>query len=86
MFYYSLEEKQRSEKRTRDAKGQKYIPRWFDVTEEVAVTPWGDLEIYEYNGKYSKHRDEIGDVDVNGDDDVSKMEFNPWQYGNVVEN
>lgn len=77
---FSLEEKQRAEKRTREAKGQKFTPRWFNMTEEVCVTPWGDLEIYEYNGKYSKHRD----TNTN-DADITKLEFNPWQYGNVEE-
>lgn len=82
-----MEEKQRSEKRTREAKGQKFVPRWFDMTEEVAVTPWGDLEIYEYNGKYSKHREaiDVGNSNTNEDADITKIEFNPWQYGNVAE-
>lgn len=86
MFTCSLEEKQRAEKRTREAKGQKFVPRWFDMTEEVALTPWGDLEIYEYNGKYSQHRDAIGNANTNEEAaDVMKTEFNPWQYGNVAE-
>ncbi|XP_071718554.1 oxysterol-binding protein-related protein 3C-like [Rutidosis leptorrhynchoides] len=79
-----LEEKQRAEKRTREAKGQKFTPRWFDLTEEVCVTPWGDLEIYEYNGNYSKHREAVGNENTNNAD-ITKIEFNPWQYGNVAE-
>ncbi|KAI3800869.1 hypothetical protein L1987_28968 [Smallanthus sonchifolius] len=79
-----LEEKQRDEKRTRESKGQKFVPRWFDITEEISTTPWGDLEIYKYNGKYSNHRDAVGNANTN-DVDVTKMEFNPWQYGNVAE-
>ncbi|CAI9272218.1 unnamed protein product [Lactuca saligna] len=52
------------------------------MTEEVDVTPWGDLEIYEYNGKYSKHREaiDVGNSNTNEDADITKIEFNPWQY------
>uniref|UniRef100_A0A9I9DN37 Oxysterol-binding protein-related protein 3C n=1 Tax=Cucumis melo TaxID=3656 RepID=A0A9I9DN37_CUCME len=81
----SLEERQRAEKRTREAKGQSFVPRWFDLTEEVTSTPWGDLEIYQYNGKYTKHRSEIDSSgsSSNDDVDVKSIEFNPWQYGNL---
>ncbi|KOM26199.1 hypothetical protein LR48_Vigan238s003200 [Vigna angularis] len=80
----SLEERQRAEKRTREEKGHKFVPRWFDLTEEVTPTPWGDLEIYQYNGKYIEHRaaaDNLGSID---DCDVKSIEFNPWQYGNLA--
>ncbi|KAJ9698441.1 hypothetical protein PVL29_007500 [Vitis rotundifolia] len=79
----SLEERQRAEKRNREAKGHKFAPRWFDFTEEVTPTPWGDLEVYQYNGKYTEHRaavDSSGDIDK---DDYTSIEFNPWQYGNL---
>ncbi|KAG6607252.1 Oxysterol-binding protein-related protein 3C, partial [Cucurbita argyrosperma subsp. sororia] len=81
----SLEERQRAEKRTREAKGQSYTPRWFDLTEEVTSTPWGDLEIYQYNGLYTKHRAEIDCSGSSSNDevDVKSIEFNPWQYGNL---
>ncbi|XP_027347176.1 oxysterol-binding protein-related protein 3C-like [Abrus precatorius] len=81
----SLEDKQRAEKRTREAKGDNFTPRWFDLTEEVTPTPWGDLEIYQYNGKYTGHRataDNSGSIDDNVD--VKSIEFNPWQYGNLA--
>ena len=80
---FSLEERQRAEKRNREAKGHKFTPRWFDFTEEVTPTPWGDLEVYQYNGKYTEHRaavDSSGDIDK---DDHASIEFNPWQYGNL---
>ncbi|KAL2596847.1 hypothetical protein AAZV13_11G126300 [Glycine max] len=80
----SLEERQRAEKRSREEKGHSFTPRWFDLTEEVTPTPWGDLEIYQYNGKYTEHRaaaDNSGSID---DVDVKSIEFNPWQYGNLV--
>jgi len=84
LFPFSLEERQRAEKKTREEKGHKFVPRWFDLTEEVTTTPWGDLEIYQYNGKYTEHRaaaDDMGSID---DCDVKAIEFNPWQYGNLA--
>lgn len=82
MFPNSLEERQRAEKRTREAKGHNFAPRWFDLTEEVTPTPWGDLEIYQYNGKYTEHRAAIDSSGNSDDVDVKSIEFNPWQYGN----
>ena len=79
----SLEERQRAEKRTREAKGHQFAPRWFDMTEELAPTPWGELEVYQYNGKYTEHRGAVegsANIDL---EDVKSTEFNPWQYGNV---
>ncbi|EPS62630.1 hypothetical protein M569_12159, partial [Genlisea aurea] len=73
----SLEERQRAEKRRREAKGDAFTPRWFDLTDEVAPTPWGGLEIYRYNGEYRQHRRSSGG---DGDDDNQSIEFNPWQY------
>lgn len=85
---FSLEERQRAEKRNREAKGHRFTPRWFELTDEVTPTPWGDLEIYRYNGKYTEHRASIdnseGIIDV--DNNVESTEFNPWQYSNLSEN
>ncbi|KAK7255800.1 hypothetical protein RIF29_29221 [Crotalaria pallida] len=75
----SLEERQRAEKRNREAKGHKFTPRWFDLTEEVTPTPWGDLEVYQYNGKYTAHRAAIDSSEYIEEPD-SRTEFNPWQY------
>ncbi|RZC70661.1 hypothetical protein C5167_033796 [Papaver somniferum] len=81
----SLEERQRAEKRSREAKDQKFIPRWFDMSGEVTPTPWGDLEVYQFNGKYMEHRAAVDSSDATDDDvDVRSIEFNPWQFGNVV--
>lgn len=69
----------------RAAKGHQFTPRWFDITDEVSPTPWGDLEICQYNGKYTEHRaaiDASNSIDI---EDVRSVEFNPWQYGNVSE-
>ncbi|XP_057864878.1 oxysterol-binding protein-related protein 3A [Cryptomeria japonica] len=81
----NLEERQRAEKRCREAKSEQFTPRWFTQTGEVTATPWGDLEVYEYNGKYSDHRASIDSS--NSDDGIDKksIEFNPWQYGSVEE-
>lgn len=78
-----LEERQRAEKKNRDAKGQEFTPRWFDKTDEISPTPWGELEVYSYNGKYAQHRAEI---DASTSDEVpgiNSAEFNPWQYENL---
>ncbi|KAG4955592.1 hypothetical protein JHK85_041972 [Glycine max] len=79
----SLEDKQRTEKKIREAKEHKFTPRWFDLTEEVTSTPWGDLEIYQYNGKYTEHRAAIDNSGSIDHVDNKEIEFNPWQYGNL---
>lgn len=76
-----MEERQRAEKKNREAKGHKFTPRWFDLTDEVATTPWGELEVYQYNGKYTAHRAAIDDSSDSTDD--SRTEFNPWQFDNL---
>ncbi|XP_077232745.1 oxysterol-binding protein-related protein 3C-like [Tasmannia lanceolata] len=79
----SLEERQRAERRNREEKAQQFTPRWFSVSGEVTPTPWGDLEVYEYNGKYDEHRAAIDGSDCIEEADVKSIEFNPWQFGNV---
>ncbi|OVA16526.1 Oxysterol-binding protein [Macleaya cordata] len=80
----SLEVKQRAEKKKREANGHQYKPRWFHLTGEVAATPWGDLEVYQFNGKYNKHRAAVDRSDsINDEVDVRSTEFNPWQYDNL---
>ncbi|XP_057484692.1 oxysterol-binding protein-related protein 3C-like [Actinidia eriantha] len=80
----SLEERQRAEKRHREDKGHQFTPKWFDLTEEITPTPWGDLEIYQYNGKYTEHRAALDGSSASTDvDDVRLTEFNPWQYDNL---
>nr|DAD26447.1 TPA_asm: hypothetical protein HUJ06_027915 [Nelumbo nucifera] len=80
----SLEERQRAEKRNREANGHQFTPRWFDMTGEVTPTPWGDLEVYQYNGKYTQHRAASDSSDGIEEVDVRSIEFNPWQYGNLT--
>ncbi|KAG2690575.1 hypothetical protein I3760_09G193700 [Carya illinoinensis] len=77
-----LEERQRSEKRNREANGHEFTPRWFDLTSEISPTPWGDLEVYSFNGKYAEHRAAV--VDSVDETDVTSTEFNPWQYQNLA--
>lgn len=79
-----LEERQREEKRMREAKGEQFTPRWFDQTDELAQTPWGDLEVFQYNGKYAEHQAAVDSSDSNVAEDVTSIEFNPWQYGNLA--
>ncbi|KAK4748198.1 hypothetical protein SAY87_014784 [Trapa incisa] len=76
----SLEEKQRSEKRRRELKGHDFTPRWFDLTTEISPTPWGDLEVYKYNGKYGEHRALLNSSDAIENANAAEMEFNPWAY------
>ncbi|KAG1371714.1 oxysterol-binding protein-related protein 3A-like [Cocos nucifera] len=80
----SLEERQRAEKRHRETKGHQFTPRWFNLTSEITSTPWGDLEIYEYNGKYTEHRLRVDSSDTLEQVDMASVEFNPWQYGSVA--
>ncbi|THU46314.1 hypothetical protein C4D60_Mb09t03610 [Musa balbisiana] len=79
----SLEERQRAEKRNREAKGHQFTPRWFNMTSEVTPTPWGDLEVYEYNGRYTEHRARIDSSGSIDETDINSVEFNPWQYGDL---
>lgn len=82
LLIFSLEERQRAEKRNREAKNQKFVSRWFDLTEEVTPTPWGELEVYQYNGKYTEHRAGIDSSDCI-EEPESRPEFNPWQFDNL---
>ncbi|KAI3846475.1 hypothetical protein MKX03_034956 [Papaver bracteatum] len=76
-----LEVRQRNEKKKREANGDKYTPKWFGITDEVTITPWGEMETYEYNGKYSKHRSMVNSSSVSSDEvGVVPTKFNPWQY------
>ncbi|XP_078428492.1 OSBP(oxysterol binding protein)-related protein 3C [Wolffia australiana] len=80
----SLEERQRAEKRNRESLGQQFSPRWFDLTDDVTSTPWGDLEIYQFNGKYAaRQAAAVDSVDPISDADVASLEFNPWQYADA---
>ncbi|XP_020271429.1 oxysterol-binding protein-related protein 3C-like [Asparagus officinalis] len=78
----NLEERQREEKRSREAKGHQFTPRWFNMSDEITPTPWGDLEVYEYNGKYTEHRANIDSLNSTEEVNIESIEFNPWQYGN----
>lgn len=78
---FRLEERQRAEKRNREAEGHQFTPRWFDRTDEITPTPWGELEVYQYNGKYTEHRATADSSE--SFEDPTKTEFNPWQYDNL---
>lgn len=78
-----MEERQRTEKRTREAKDQKFTPKWFDLTDEVTPTPWGEIEVYQYNGKYDECV-AASDTSASVEEvDIKSIEFNPWQYDNL---
>ncbi|XP_059296413.1 oxysterol-binding protein-related protein 3A-like [Lycium ferocissimum] len=79
-----LEERQRADRRTRETKGDEFKPKWFNLSNEICPTPWGDLEVYEYNGKYHEHRAAIDKSDHVEEADAKTAEFNPWQYDDSV--
>ena len=61
-----------------------FAPRWFDKTDEISPTLWGDLEVYSYNGKYAEHRAAMDSSNSDEVTDVRSTEFNPWQYENLA--
>lgn len=48
---------------------------------EISPTPWGDLEVYEYNGKYCKHRNSIPASEKVDVEKLQSVTFDPWQVG-----
>ncbi|KAI3839921.1 hypothetical protein MKX03_025186 [Papaver bracteatum] len=73
---------QRKERKRRETNGDKYSPKWFDSTKQVVITPYGDTQIYKYNGKYDEHRATVNSLNISaGEVDVQPTEFDPWQYG-----
>uniref|UniRef100_A0A1D1Y8X1 Oxysterol-binding protein-related protein 3A n=1 Tax=Anthurium amnicola TaxID=1678845 RepID=A0A1D1Y8X1_9ARAE len=78
-----LEERQRAEKRNRESSSHQFTSRWFDLTDEVTPTPWGDMEVYQYNGKYTAHRAAVDGSDTIEEVDIKSTEFNPWQYADL---
>ncbi|KAJ4704662.1 Oxysterol-binding family protein [Melia azedarach] len=79
-----LEERQRAEKKNREVKGHQFTPKWFDTTDEVTPTPWGDLEVYRYNGKYTEYRATVDNSDSLQEINPETAEFNPWQYEDLA--
>ncbi|KAF6138732.1 hypothetical protein GIB67_040864, partial [Kingdonia uniflora] len=45
----SLKDRRRAEKKNREVKDQQFTPRWFELTEEIKTTPYGDLDVYQHN-------------------------------------
>lgn len=85
-WYYRMEERQRAERREREKKGDKVEPKWFRATGETTQTPWGELELYEFNGKYLEHRraldggKETAIMQADPDAATPPIVFDPWQY------
>ncbi|KAH7372624.1 hypothetical protein KP509_17G013500 [Ceratopteris richardii] len=79
-----MEEKQRAEKRQRESLKQEFTPRWFRLTGDVTSTPWGDMEVYEYNGKYAEHRSRIEASPSEADIDSKSQAFKPWQFESEI--
>eukprot|EP00270_Netrium_digitus_P002669 TRINITY_DN1302_c0_g1_i3.p1 TRINITY_DN1302_c0_g1~~TRINITY_DN1302_c0_g1_i3.p1 ORF type:complete len:478 (+),score=107.77 TRINITY_DN1302_c0_g1_i3:23-1435(+) len=78
-----LEERQRAEKREREARADKFTPRWFKPTGEVVETPWGPLEAFEFTGTYiERSGNQKGAAPANVGDGQT-ADFHPWQYENL---
>ncbi|CAN8221765.1 unnamed protein product [Cochlearia groenlandica] len=72
---HSLEERQRARSLLQDG---------FDLTVEITSTPWGEIEIYQYNNKYTEHQNKAeSSSSASSETDLKSIEFNPWQYGNL---
>lgn len=78
-----MEERQRAEKRAREAEDRKFSPKWFDLTDEVTPTPWGEIEVYQYNGKYAECMAASDTSSSVEEVDIKSIEFNPWQFNNL---
>ncbi|MCL7045848.1 hypothetical protein MKW94_010179, partial [Papaver nudicaule] len=77
-----LEDRQKAEKKKRETKGIKYTPRWFNRTDETVATQWGELEVYQFNGKYTEHRASMNSSSSEDDSESNvraTTEFHPWQ-------
>ncbi|KAI3897641.1 hypothetical protein MKW92_031317 [Papaver armeniacum] len=82
---YALEKgdaSKRKERKRREANGDTFTPKWFDLTNEVVTTPHGETRVYKYSGKYNEHRSRVNNLNISPNEvDVQPTEFNPWQYG-----
>ena len=75
-----LEEKQRAERRKREANGGEWKPRWFKLAAEADLH---ELEldvgtaVWEWNGAYNE---ELAKRTEKGIDNVLETEFDPWEF------
>ncbi|CAL9228850.1 unnamed protein product, partial [Arabidopsis halleri] len=46
-FWGALRDNELRREADREEKRQRFAPKWFDETEEVTPTPWGDLQVYQ---------------------------------------
>ncbi|KAI3996303.1 hypothetical protein MKX01_026771 [Papaver californicum] len=59
---------------------QRYSPEWFNRTDEIVTTQWGELEVYQFNGKYNERRALLNSSsEDSGASNVRATEFHPWQ-------
>eukprot|EP00897_Mesotaenium_endlicherianum_P002073 jgi/Mesen1/1894/ME000143S00948 len=78
-----LEERQRAEKKEREAKGLPFVPRWFEMSGEVAHTPWAELEVLKFKeSDFKQHRDVV-EKNAPPPADPDSLEFSPWQFDHV---
>eukprot|EP00243_Klebsormidium_subtile_P003389 TRINITY_DN16775_c0_g1_i1.p1 TRINITY_DN16775_c0_g1~~TRINITY_DN16775_c0_g1_i1.p1 ORF type:complete len:536 (-),score=173.66 TRINITY_DN16775_c0_g1_i1:232-1839(-) len=78
-----LEERQRYERREREARGEEWTPRWFRPTGEAACE--GELPIFEFTGAYSERvaaikSGQLKDGIVLTEEEDPSDKYSPWQY------
>ncbi len=69
----------------REGKHEEFTPRWFRMTKDISPTPWGDLEIYEYNGKYTAHRQAIDSANSGKEIDIEELKSFMSKFGHIFD-
>ena len=76
---FRLEERQRAEKKLREVEKAPFVPKWFKPAGEVVETPWGSMDLFEFNGDYKEKRSQL-DKAADEAADPSSTNFSPWQF------
>lgn len=71
---HELEEQQRAERRTREEKGDGWVPRWFQIANDADNNEEIDTDVWAFTGAYGDRRKTAAPVDV------AALGFSPWQY------
>lgn len=78
---HALEERQRAERRRRDAAGEAWAPRWFRVAAGADNLEEVDTDVYEYTGAYDQQRAAAASQRAGeGEREHDEPEFSPWQF------
>lgn len=83
---HALEERQRAERRARDAQGAAWAPRWFRVAQGADNLEEVDTEVWEFTGDYDQRAQQqqqaAGGTPA---EDPLEAEFSPWGYAQAPE-